>query len=342
MMSQKIGKKVFSTLVVVVIIVSYVLYRNRDSIESSLRRFVKEPDDYNDADPLLLHRFLSEASNLEGSELTVERTNPGCVYRRLGYYVPQRSPIVYNHPPIVHYAKFSDKHVTLSYTEYMALLSAYKFLKPEKMFIHSDVDIYGEYWERTQKWTDTLVKVNKVSRMGKINGIKVQYVQHEADYIKMKQLFKYGGVTSDFDVAVVNGSKLKGHQKVSECVLSWQLNVLNIGFTSCIKNASFVRRVLDGYERDYQPSWIYNSNRVTAGILTNERTKCYNVYVDNTICQDPLWSDAPKRWLSNKGVDWRSKTAAHYFVKSGFPNSEEEVLKANHSLAELFQYVNES
>ena len=39
-----------------------------------------------------------------------------------------------------------------------------------------------------------------------IGGKMVRYVAHEADYIRLEALLKVGGLISDFDVVVVNGT----------------------------------------------------------------------------------------------------------------------------------------
>ena len=357
-----IFKKEFSVLVVLAVIMFCAFHYHKSSkevlvlnhlIHESVSRDVelphkdfgvpKQPAERNltlSSIPVNISSTTKTSTSEEISGLTVEQTNPGCTYRRLKYYVPQRAPTVYNHPPLVHYAKFaSGKMTTLNYMEYMSMLSAYKFLKPERILIHTDVEIHGKYWDRTQGWSGTTVEVNRVSRVGQFGGKRVRYVEHEADYVKLRQLYKYGGITSDFDVLIVNGTKLKEQQRVSECVLSREGNIVNIGFNSCIKNSSFIRLVLEGYETDYRPnSWLHNSALLPTDILRDKQRKCFNVYLDGTICLNPNSAQASTWWLSPNGVDWRKKTVAHYFVKDGYPKND-ELLKADHSLAELFRYV---
>ena len=276
-----------------------------------------------------------------GRSLTIQDTNPGCTHKRLPYYKPKRAPTVYHHPPLVHYVKFGKS--TLSYMDYMAMLSAYKFLKPERIIVHSNGNIHGEYWDRTQKWSGTSVVVNKVARVSHLGGKHVHWVQHEADYMKLYQMYMHGGVTSDFDVLVINGTKLKEQQRVSECVLSLEGDIVSNGFNSCVKNSPLIKRILDGYKTNYKPHlWLYNCALLPTDILQDKRSDtCYNVYMDDTICIYPNVGQARKWWLSPKGVDWKKKTAAHYFVKTGYP-SNEKILKADHSLAEVLRHVNDS
>jgi len=73
-------------------------------------------------------------------------------------------------------------------------------------------------------------------------------------------------------------------------------------------------------------------------LLTDPKGVCYNVYLDDTICIHPNWGKQ-RQWLNRNGVEWRTKTAAHYFVKDRIYHDGEGLLEENHSLAELLQYV---
>ena len=270
-------------------------------------------------------------------------TNPGCKRKVLFYYRPQRAPKVYHHPPLVHYVKFGQGAQSLSYMDYMAMMSAYKFAKPERIIIHSDVDIQGKYWDLAQKWTGTSVVVNKVTRVRRLGRRQVSWVQHEADYMKLRQLYLHGGITSDFDVLIVNRTQLKHQQSVTECILASEGNIVNNGFNSCIKNSPFIKKVLDAYDKDYRPNlWLYNCANVPTNLLVDKSSDfCYNMFLDETICLNPNYGNAKTFWLTRNGVNWRKKTAAHYYVKNGYPN-DERLLKADHSLGELLRFINDS
>ena len=43
------------------------------------------------------------------------------------------------------------------------MLSCYKFLKPEKIFIHTNVDEFsGQYWEKVCNWNTIKVVLNRM------------------------------------------------------------------------------------------------------------------------------------------------------------------------------------
>ena len=271
--------------------------------------------------------------------------NPGCLKRSLGSYKPVEAAAThYKHPSVVHYAKLSTRGtpVTLTFMDYMAMMSAYKFLQPSEIIVHTYGEISGKYWDLAQKW-NTTVRANKVARVSTLSGRRVSYVQHQADFIKVRSLLEFGGVTSDFDVIVVNGTKMKHMQNISECVLSQEGEYLNNGFTSCIKNSSFVQRWVDAYHTDYKPeSWLHNASFKPAGFLQDKKNAiCYNMYVVDGIATHPAFSKAGTLWKQRNGVDWRGKVAAHYFDKS-IRKLGEGSLGGDSSIAELLRHVRDA
>ena len=248
---------------------------------------------------------------------------------------------VYHHPPIAHYAQLTrdNKMVSLSFRDYISVLSVYRFLRPERIIFHTYTDMTGKYWDMTRGWKNVQVQVSKTSPFDDIGGRRPGYIQHEADYVKLRALHELGGIGLDFDVIVVNGTQLRHEQNISECVLSREGNFVNAGFLSCIKNSSYLAKWLDSYNKDYRPwKWLHNASYKPTGILKNPNT-CYNVYLDDTICVNPGFGKN-MQWLQRNGVKWKYKTAAHYFLRSvAVPNDDERLLQADHSLAELIRYI---
>jgi hypothetical protein len=272
--------------------------------------------------------------------------NPGCIKRSLSAYRPMQTSLIYHHPSIVHYVKLSqnDRDISLTFREYLSMMSVYKLLKPERILVHSNVNINGDRWNQVQKWVGTTVEVNHVKRVTQLNGKHVRYIEHAADYIKVSQLLEYGGLVMDFDVIIINGTRLKEEQRKSECVLAEEGLNPNAGFMSCIKNSSFVCQWLGGYHIDFRPTdWIYNSAFVPSNILLGKTSSvCYNMYLDDTICVHPFARIAPKYWLSSGGVPhWRQKTAAHYFLNRVSLPSDDQLLTGDTSFSEMLRYIYE-
>lgn len=271
--------------------------------------------------------------------------NPGCRgKKRLKDYRAVDTGRVYHHPSIVHYIKLSRygggaPHI--NFREYTSVLSVHKFLRPEKIMFHTySNSLAGKYWDLINSWTDVSIEVNKIPKVEKIGGKFVPYIQHEADYVKLKSVYNYGGIVLDFDVIIVNGTRLKRQQSLSECVLSEEGDYINCGFYSCIKKSPYIAKWLESYDTDYRPDlWLHNGSfRPMDFLLDKKSDVCYNVHLDDTICINPNWGKQ-REWLQKGAVNWRTKTAAHYFVKDSIANDGEGLLKENHSLADLLRYV---
>ena len=289
--------------------------------------------------------------NLDDSEAGI--LNPGCISGKLRDYKPiiTKTSALYHHPNIVHYVMLSTTpQYQLIFRDYMSMLSAYKFLKPGKIILHTNADVVGAYWKFIQVWSDTVVEIHKIERVPKLAGVKVRHISHEADYMKVRILQEYGGSIFDFDVIVINGTRWRNNQKISACILSVESNShhVNLGVISCIKASSFVDAWLYKYHTDYRHGWTYNCGTVPTNILekSDSNGTCYNVYVDKTISQDPNYKEV-RRWVDgNLYVNWKNKTAAHYYyndlTKHGQlkPDDRNELmLMQNSSLGELFRYV---
>ena len=268
--------------------------------------------------------------------------NLGCITKKLDEYRPLNMGLTYHHPSIVHYAKLSKdgEAVRLTFLEYMSIMAAYKFLRPERILIHTYTEIEGKYWNTVKNWIGTSIEAHQVQPITHFGDKQVQYIEHAADYIKLRGVLEFGGIMSDFDVIVVNGSRLRAMQRLSECVLSKGGHVgqfVNAGFTSCIKNSTFIRLWMSRYFEDYRPElYVYNSSLQPLRILEDTNsTLCHNVFVDSTICLNPNPTAEKQRWKKWKGVKWRTKTAAHHFFKRG----DERLLKEKHSLGDMLRHV---
>ena len=287
---------------------------------------------------------LEEAASLPpaekpGTHLNSSITsNPGCEGRSLLQYKAIDTGRRYHHPPLVHYVKLSVTALELNFREYTSVMSVYKFLKPEKIMFHTYTELYGKYWDKIMKFKNVKIETHKIPLLHTIGGGKrVYWIQHVADYLKLSKVLEHGGVALDFDVIIINGTRLKLEQSLSECVLAAEPKYINGGFYSCIKNSAFMSAWVESYHKDHKPlKWIYNISLYPLKLLTKKKV-CYNVHVDDTICISPGW-DTRFNWLKRNEV-WRNKTAAHYFVKNDIPQDGEGLLKENFILAQMIQYV---
>lgn len=256
----------------------------------------------------------------------------------------------YRHPNLVHYVKLTDlEHPNytnaLTFHEYVSIVSVHKFYSPDKIVIHcNDINISGSYWERLARDVTTPIEVRHVDRVQSIGHLKRKpgFISHEADYIKLSTILREGGIFMDFDVVILNGTKLRLMQERSECVIGRdnpRCTQVCAGFYSCVPNSIFIRKWLDSYENDYKPKiWVYNAGEIPSHLLC-DCPSCYDVFVDSHMSN---WKDGrASRWLKPGEVDWRSKAVSHYmnrgFMKPIKP--PEELLRMNTPFSDMFKHV---
>ena len=255
-----------------------------------------------------------------------------------------RTDCVYLHPEIFHYVLFTNnpKDSVLGFREFLSIYSVDKFYKPEKIVIHCNQSITGKYWEIVQKLTTPIEMrlTDRITTVGKKQ--KPAYISHEADYLKIKSGFRDGGIYSDFDVVILNGSKLREMQRQSEIVIGRnnpECTETCAGFFSSVPGSPFMGKWLDSYENNYRPAWTYNAGHVPARIL-HHCPECHrDITVDYHMSN---WNDArAKNWLKEGGLEWRQKTVAHY-MNTGFmkplkpPN---ELLSMSTPFSEMVKFV---
>ena len=287
--------------------------------------------------------FFISTSTLTTTQLNSPTLNPGCAARSLLQYKAVDTGRRYYHPPLVHYVKLSTTASELDFREYTSVLSVYKFLKPERIVFYTYSEIIGEYWDKILNFKNVTIEVQGVPVISTIGGKTVKWIQHIADYIKLSKVLEHGGLALDFDVLIINGTRLKLEQSLSECVLAVEildpkLDYINGGFYSCIKNSKFMSAWVHNYDTDYKPRyWVENISYFPLRLLTQKKG-CFNVHIDGTICISPSWRDR-REWLKPNNINWRNKTATHYFVKKNIPYDGEGLMKEKFSLAEMIQYV---
>ena len=236
------------------------------------------------------------------------------------------------------YLSTSGSSPQLSFRQYLSVLSAHKFFKPQKILFHSNVHPSGKFWDLAVQVAG--IEYNHVERVRDLGGKTPIWVQHEADFTKLSQVLLHGGVALDFDVIFLDGAKLREEQRRGECVISGDnsCTYINIGFFSCIKGARFLWDWREGYLKDYRSNlWLYNCAFYPTDLA--KKKNVYEVVVEPDVAEWPSWSVAGREWLgAGNRVKWRGKAAAHYFCR-GEVKDGEEILHMQNSLGEMFRYI---
>lgn len=90
---------------------------------------------------------------------------------------------------------------------YLCLESCWQVNRPEKIYFHHDRLPHGRYWDRIRDRL-TLVKVGEDAGVAAFEyrdrGINPYRYAHHSDFIRLRQLNRYGGIYADIDTLFVN------------------------------------------------------------------------------------------------------------------------------------------
>ncbi len=134
--------------------------------------------------------------------------------------------------------------------QYLAIESAIKVNKPEKVYFYYNHEPYGYWWDKIKK-SIILEKINPPQTIFKN---RLQHYAHQADIIRLQKLYERGGIYLDIDTICVNSfSNLLHYDFVMDKQFSYGSTESEpYGLCNAVllskKESSFCKRWLDSYE----------------------------------------------------------------------------------------------
>ncbi|KAK3101565.1 hypothetical protein FSP39_004524 [Pinctada imbricata] len=148
-------------------------------------------------------------------------TTLGAIVRNLLYdtteQVLARSLLPGEIPKLVHFVWFDDKNLT--FMMYLSIRSVLTVLNPDKVFIHSDSKLAGDYSEKIIK--DPRVEFLHREIPEFIFGRKLDFIEHKTDVVKLNILLEYGGIYLDWNIVSV--------QSIDDIIATGYDAIMNIG-----------------------------------------------------------------------------------------------------------------
>lgn len=198
-------------------------------------------------------------------------------------------------PNIVHFIWFG-KEKTMTFVNYISILSAYKIQKPEILRLHCDHLPVGDYWNRLQ--SEVTLDVVHHDPPKTIHGHKLSHVFHQGDVAKMEILLSQGGIYLDYDVIVLRS--LNPLRRYNNVFGKEHERKLNAGVILAQSHSPFIQMWYESY-RDYRPRhWDYNCAIVTYTLAQKHPDM---VHVEEYKLTTPDWLDRAKLFRST--IDWR-------------------------------------
>lgn len=162
-------------------------------------------------------------------------------------------------PNVIHYIRFNKPE--FSFGEFICLQSAYRYQRPDKIFLHTNnvtEGFRGKYWSIIEKDPKlrACIQILPLEIPTEIFGQKLNpqwVVPHGSDVARFRLMMKYGGIYLDTDSFVIRN--LDKYRKF-ECAVEWKKDGNEWISTAAIiahKDARFLPLWLGNY-RDYHPN----------------------------------------------------------------------------------------
>ncbi|KZS18626.1 Uncharacterized protein APZ42_015162 [Daphnia magna] len=175
-------------------------------------------------------------------------------------------------PNLIHYIRFNK--TTFTFVDYVCLRSAYIQQKPERIYLHTNVDVNnltGRYWKWIQSEPDLYrrIVIQPIELPSEIFGQPLSdgwRLYHGSDIARIRTMMKYGGIYLDNDVYVVQN--LDKYRKY-EIAMGWdEGQFLGSQVIIAHHDARFLPLWLDTYQQYHADLWYYNAGeRPTTEIL---------------------------------------------------------------------------
>ena len=177
-----------------------------------------------------------------------------------------KSNVEYKIPNIVHYVWYNYEKVPLPFHNLLSIMSAYKVLKPESIYFHTNNTPTGTYWQLAKRFVTVIYREPTRELYGRAIRLP-PFVTSDSNVDRVKILSEYGGYYLDMDVLVVRSmDDLREH----ECVLGYELpGLICGGVILCSNTSPFLQMWLKAFASDYKPyQWGYNSGKVPSKLAS--------------------------------------------------------------------------
>jgi cephalosporin hydroxylase len=102
-------------------------------------------------------------------------------------------------PKIIHLIYINER--PLQSYNYKCIYSVIRHHPNYQIWIHNDIEPDADEWKALHGMSNVFIK--KITRNSVFDGVNIQYVQYEADILRMNILSEHGGVYMDTDIYVV-------------------------------------------------------------------------------------------------------------------------------------------
>ncbi|KAK3099240.1 hypothetical protein FSP39_001448 [Pinctada imbricata] len=290
-------------------------------------------------------------SNIHPVDIMYLNSTIGVIARKLTYGSPdviQHKPLLPGKiPKYVHLVWYHRKDMT--FMMYLSIRSALTILNPEKVFIHGDKELKGDYFDKIMKDPRVILVNREIPHY--IFGHKVYYTQHRSDVIRADVLLKYGGIYMDWDVLwlkPVDDLISTGY----DAIVNFDHNTrndypdsMNLGVLMAKQNSHYIQYWQDSLV-NYKSKDFYH-NALELPYKTYERYPS-TVHIEKHLqvmcfllkCH-PIWNSQYRSLDQDPPFDWRTEAYAIHFTHPDPPEyaNESALLNGSGRFAEIGKYI---
>ncbi|XP_070559192.1 uncharacterized protein [Ptychodera flava] len=237
-------------------------------------------------------------------------------------------------PNIVHYMWFNCK--TFHFYNLLSLISAYRIVKPPRIYFHTDCEPTGVWWEEAKKIPNLEVLDTAQLKEIFMSPINPKMADHSADITKIVTLLSLGGVVADADVFFVNSLKQLQYYEFVMGLSNDARRVSNSLILSA-RDTSFLRLYYTNYMKYDGECRLCNSILYPTQ-LANERSEL--IHVTHLSIDGLPEKSQPWQTGTYKTVNWREKRYAIQFPIESLGNLDPISIRALEStVGEVARFI---
>lgn len=235
-------------------------------------------------------------------------------------------------PKIVHYVWFGVKE--MDFMMYLSMLSTLYIVNPEKVLVHTDGGLTGQYWSKLLK--DKRIVIVYREKPLDIYGHQILYAQHRSDIVRAESLLKYGGIYMDWDVLWLknpDGLLTSGFDAIANFDHMQQgryPETINLGVLMAKPRSTFIKKWQDALINYKSEDFLYNA--VLLPYKVYEKYPEY-LFIERRLqvmcfrlkCH-PTFRDDFKNFMEDQPFDWREDVYSIHFT---FPDPDDLISEHN-------------
>ena len=240
-------------------------------------------------------------------------------------------------PNIVHYNWYNKERKQMKFSQMLAVLSAFRHIKPDAIYFHTNKPPDGEYWELLNNLT-SLTVVNRTAPT-QVRGVKMKKSKFDtsnSDIDRVLLILEYGGIYLDLDIMVL---------KPFDDLRRYQCTVGLEGGTKVCggiiigeKDSTFLTLWLNYFLEDYRADqWAYNSGKVPSMLALRYP---HLVHIEKESLHRPAYFEREKIWGAVK-YNWKNNYAIHTWIRlyDGPQPTPENIKRMNSTYGEIARLV---